>query len=146
MSRDNQKPQSKKPKDHLKTKDGFLPSKQGDTGRSSSREAPVGNNVTGRVKFDDRGNAVWEWAVSTGKFGVEVSSSRLKKLVDPTLSLTEEPTAGNRKGAQQGYSPYDSGGPLVKAANEPKPKKTDLRRLSEWMKLRQQYHRNKKEE
>jgi hypothetical protein len=135
VSIDKRKPGAK-PQDHPT---------QGDAGRTSSREAPVGNNVTGRVKFDDRGNAVWEWAVSTGKFGVEISSTRLKRLDDPTLSLTEEPTsAGKPTSAAHGYSPYDSGGPLAKAADPPKPKKTDLRRLSEWMKLRQQYERNKK--
>ena len=43
-----------------------------------------------------------------------------------------------------GYSPYDSG-LLVKAA-EQRPKKKDLRRLSEWLKLRHQASRNKKDQ
>ena len=47
---------------------------------SVDRVAPVAGNVTGRVKFDDRGNAVWEWAVSTGSFGAEASKKRLRKL------------------------------------------------------------------
>ena len=42
-------------------------------------DGPVSTNVTGRVKFDERGNAVWEWAVKTGMFGAEVSTSLLKK-------------------------------------------------------------------
>jgi len=33
----------------------------------------VTTNTSGRVKFDDRGNAVWEWAVTTGAFRAEVS-------------------------------------------------------------------------
>ena len=142
------------------------------------RAAPVMGNSSGRVKFDDRGNAIWEWAVGTGSFGVETSSKRFQKLVTP-LSIVDDsppkpaplphefvaeselrrPAAGaqrplaargasgenpvkeNRKGMSQGYSPYDSG-LLVKAQAE-RPKKKDLRRLGEWLKLREQANRNK---
>jgi hypothetical protein len=125
---------------------------------SPKREAPVTKNNSGRVRFDDRGNAVWEWSVSTGMFGTEVSASRLKKLENHTLSLADDsalppPSAAaasgpttvkeNRKGVTQGYSPYDSG-LLVKAEAEVRAtKKKDLRRLSEWLKLRKQADRNK---
>jgi hypothetical protein len=125
---------------------------------SPKREAPVTKNNSGRVRFDDRGNAVWEWSVSTGMFGTEVSSSRLKKLENHTLSLADDsalppPSAAaasgpttvkeNRKGVTQGYSPYDSG-LLVKAEAEVRAtKKKDLRRLSEWLKLRKQADRKK---
>jgi hypothetical protein len=136
------------------------------------RVAPVAGNVTGRVKFDDRGNAVWEWAVSTGSFGAEASNKRLRKLENASLTISDDgapprdpprtPTPGtyrpaaapatpaaaplkeNRKGVTLGYSPYDSG-LLVKAA-EQRPKKKDLRRLSEWLKLRDQASRNKKDQ
>ena len=123
---------------------------------ASKRETPVTRNNSGRVKFDDRGNAVWEWSVSTGMFGTEVTSSRLKKLENQTLSLADDsalppPSAAagptivkeNRKGVTQGYSPYDSG-LLVKAeAKVTSTKKKDLRRLSEWLKLRAQAQGNK---
>ena len=124
---------------------------------SPKRETPVTRNNSGRVKFDDRGNAVWEWAVSTGSFGSDVSTSRLRRLENQTLSLTDDsalppPSAAaaaptivkeNRKGVTQGYSPYDSG-LLVKAdAAVKSTKKKDLRRLSEWLKLREQANRNK---
>jgi hypothetical protein len=105
----------------------------------------VTTNTSGRVKFDDRGNAVWEWAVTTGAFSAEASTSRLKKLENPTLALADDSPAPaklvtpNVKGAVQGYSPYDSG-MLVKAAA---PRKKDLRRLSEWLKLRKQASSNK---
>ena len=135
---------------------------------SPKRDAPSGDkvqvarNTSGRVKFDERGNAVWEWAVATGAFGREVSTSRLKKLEDPGLSLAEDtptpaidfkanpgtspvkpgPVTPNPKGVAQGYSPYDSG---LLAKSAPPPKK-DLRRLSEWLKLRKQASNNNQDE
>jgi len=108
----------------------------------------VTKNNTGRVKFDERGNAIWEWAITTGSFGTDAASQRLKKLDSSQLSLADEaPPASNElvkenaKGVVQGYSPYDSGH-LVKEA-VPTRKKTDLRRLSEWMKLRNQVNQKK---
>ena len=107
----------------------------------------VTSNNTGRVKFDERGNAVWEWAVTTGKFGTNVSTERLQKL-DSQLSLADEaPPARNEfvkenaKGVVQGYSPYDSG--LLVKETAPAKKKTDLRRLSEWLKLRNKVNEKK---
>jgi len=102
---------------------------------------------TGRVKFDDRGNAVWEWAVSTGAFGNEVSPERLQKLEHPALSIIDEPQPAaatvhaNPLGTKKGYDPYDSG-KLGKAAAAPR-KKKDLRRLGEFLKLKKQAANNK---
>ncbi|MGO9036514.1 MAG: hypothetical protein ACLPX1_01565 [Steroidobacteraceae bacterium] len=95
---------------------------------------------TGRVQFDDRGNAIWEWSVATGKFGQEVSTARLQKLEHPALSLAEDaPTPRdqvkpNPQGTVKGYNPYDSG----KLDKKPEPRKKDLHRLSEWLKLKKQ--------
>ena len=108
-------------------------------------------NNSGRVKFDDRGNAIWEWAVSTGSFATDVSTSRLKKLENTTLSLADDappPTPNgivkpNPKGVTQGYSPYDSG--LLAKTDRAPAKKKDLRRLGEFIKLREQATRNKQE-
>jgi hypothetical protein len=103
---------------------------------------------SGRVQFDDRGNAIWEWSVSTGAFGREVSTDRLKKLENSGLSLAEDaptPFDGvkpNPLGAVKGYNPYDSG-KLGKAQQARK--KTDLRKLSEWVKLKKQAAENKDE-
>ena len=101
---------------------------------------PAEPNQTGRVQFDERGNAVWEWSIATGAFGREVSTERLRKLENPGLSLAEDaPTPcdlvkPNPHGTVKGYNPYDSGR-LGKA--EP-PRKKDLKRLSEWLKLKKQ--------
>ena len=56
----------------------------------SSKSGATGDKSTGRVKFDERGNAVWEWQISTGAFGREVSTARLKKLQNPTLSIADD--------------------------------------------------------
>jgi hypothetical protein len=109
------------------------------------------SNNSGRVKFDDRGNAVWEWAVSTGSFATDVSTSRLKKLENQTLALADDapPPASsivkpNPKGVVQGYSPYDSG--LLAKTDRAPAKKKDLRRLGEFIKLREQANRNKRDD
>jgi len=120
-------------------------------GPDAAADPPSGvtRNNSGRVRFDDRGNAVWEWAVTTGSFAVDVSTSRLKKLENHTLALADDtppPTdlvKPNPKGVVQGYSPYDSG---LLAKNERAPaKKKDLRRLGEFMKLREQATRIKQD-
>jgi len=117
--------------------------------RTSPEPVRVTRNSSGRVKFDERGNAVWEWAVTTGKFAADVSTSRLKKLENSTLSLAEdapkpmELVKSNPKGVTQGYSPYDSG--LLDKQHQPQAKKTDLKRLGEYYKLRQQATRNKRD-
>jgi hypothetical protein len=96
---------------------------------------------SGRVKFDERGNAVWEWSVATGAFGREVSTDRLKKLENDSLALAEDaPTPvevvqPNPHGTLKGYNPYDSG-KLGKTREAPK--KTDLRKLGDWLKLKKQ--------
>ena len=83
--------------------------KPGARDASATQPAAVTRNNSGRVKFDDRGNAVWEWAVTTGSFATDVSTARLKKLENQTLSLADDapPPASNivkpnPKGAVQG--------------------------------------------
>ncbi len=115
------------------------------SGKPSSAEP----KKTGRVQFDDRGNAIWEWSIATGAFGREVSTERLQKLENPGLSLAEDaPTPSfnqvkpNPQGAVKGYNPYDSGR-LGKA--EP-PRKKDLKKLSEWLELKKQASKNRDKE
>ena len=103
-----------------------------------------GSKSTGRVKFDERGNAVWEWAVTTGAFGMEVSTQRLQKLEHPALSIADdaptpfETVRSNPLGTKKGYDPYDSG----RLGKKAPPAKKDLRKLSEWLKLKKQAEAN----
>jgi hypothetical protein len=100
---------------------------------------------TGRVTFDERGNAVWEWSIKTGEFDRNVSTGRLQKLENPTLSLAADaPTPSksveaNPLGAVKGYNPYNSG---KLGSKKEQPRKRDLKRLSEWIALRKQAAKN----
>ncbi|MGO9514606.1 MAG: hypothetical protein ACLP2F_13345 [Steroidobacteraceae bacterium] len=123
------------------------------TGRSgpakpAANNAPAEPKKTGRVQFDDRGNAVWEWAVATGAFGRDVSTERLQKLENPALSLADDaPTPfdqvkSNPYGTVKGYNPYDSG----KLGKAEAPRKKDLKKLEEWLKLKKQATSNRDDE
>jgi hypothetical protein len=112
-----------------------------DADESSPADPKADAKSTGRVQFDSRGNAVWEWSIATGAFGREVSDERLQKLEHPALSIADDaPTPfdtvrANPLGQKTGYNPYDSG----KLGKKPEaPKKKDLRKLSEFLKLKKQ--------
>jgi hypothetical protein len=130
-----------------KPKPGFKPSADEAVEPPPTSDAG-GEKSTGRVKFDERGNAVWEWQVATGAFGLEVSTQRLQKLEHPALSIADdaptpvETVRANPLGTKKGYDPYDSG----RLGKKPPPPKKDLRRLSEWLKIKKQAERNKDEE
>jgi hypothetical protein len=129
-----------------KSKPAGQPASSEATPPSSKNEG--GDKSTGRVKFDERGNAVWEWQVETGAFGAEVSTQRLQKLEHPALSIADdaptpfETVRANPLGTKKGYDPYDSG----RLGKKPPPAKKDLRKLSEWLKLKKQAESNKDEE
>ena len=116
-------------------------------GKASAPEAAEPKK-TGRVQFDERGNAIWEWSIATGAFGREVSTERLQKLENPGLSLAEDaPTPfdlvkPNPLGTVKGYNPYDSG----KLSKAEQARKKDLKKLSEWLALKKQATGNNDDE
>jgi hypothetical protein len=93
----------------------------------------------GRIAFDDRGNAVYEWnddrLAEEGEAG---ERARRKALDHPGLSMVEEehpgnaPIRNNAKGLRLGYNPYESG--LL--PRKPAAKKRDLRELSKWLEMK----------
>lgn len=118
----------------------------------SPLDALATGKAEGRVKFDDRGNAVWEWA------GAHAAAAEAGPAADvPTrpgrtsLSLAEDAPSpfdvvkANPLGVIKGYNPYDSG-KLAKPDNPAAPRKKDLRKLSEWVRLRKQFDAKKQDE
>lgn len=123
----------------------------------SPLEALAAGKADGRVKFDDRGNAIWEWAGTPGALANAAhpdasrdgaTPTRVARLDPPSLSLAEDAPSpfdtvkANPLGVLKGYNPYDSG-KLAKPAKPATSRKKDLRKLSEWVKLRKQFDAKK---
>jgi len=83
---------------------------------------PVAGKGSGRVQFDERGQAVWEWAVRTGMFDRNASTQRVRALTEGPVKLELEATLGAFKrtpGGKQvpadrptgGTNPYESAKP-----------------------------------
>lgn len=125
------------------------PDAEGDAKDPARDAKPRAKTSTGRVQFDDKGNAVWEWQAAPGQFTRDVSTERLQRLEHPALSIAEDaPTPfdtvrANPLGNKKGYDPYDSG---KLGKRPPTSVKKDLRRLSESIKLKKQAANNKDEE
>ena len=123
---------------------------------------PATEKSSGRVAFDARGNPTWEWQTSTGVFGREVSTQRLKKLEAKDLAIVDTPPVDVKKKPKgkelsladpiranraTGFNPYDSSSavsPRSKVADEPRKGPKDLRKLDEWIKLKKGLDKDKK--
>jgi hypothetical protein len=103
------------------------------------RPRVVESKQPGRIAFDDRGNAVYEWHENRlSEDSEEAERARQKALDHPGLSMAEEehrnnaPIQNNAKGLRLGYNPYESG--LL--PHKPAAKKRDLRKLSKWLEIK----------
>ena len=75
-------------------------------------DVPANAARPGAVKHDSRGNAVWQWAVATGKHALDSTSALLRRLDMPGLALqgdapkraTQEPQLEAQR--RHGYDPY----------------------------------------
>jgi len=72
---------------------------------------PEKPGTSGRVNFDDRGQAVWEWSVKTGMFDRNADTQRIKKLLDEPsgLEIVDYDALAKREAAQQAGSTADAG-------------------------------------
>jgi hypothetical protein len=101
----------------------------------------------GRIKFDDRGNAIYAWNEDQLSLdGEEGERARRKALDHPDLAMVEDepvvnaPIQHNTHGLTLGYNPYESG--LLAQKEQPK-KKTDLRELSKWLEMKKRLDTNR---
>ena len=104
--------------------------------RPRTTEKNPQQDKAGKVGFDARGNAVFEWSTDTlAEEGETGDRARTKALDYHGLSIADDeppqnaPIQQNPKGLRVGYNPYESG---MLAKKEHK-KKTDLRELSKWV-------------
>lgn len=96
-------------------------------------------DAPGRIGFDDRGNAQFEWDEDLlAEEGDRGERLRDKALAHAGLSIADDdppanvPIRTNPKGLRLGYNPYESG---LLAKKERKPKR-DLHELSRWIDMK----------
>jgi hypothetical protein len=112
------------------------------------RPRVVESKQPGRIAFDERGNAVYEWSDDRlSQDGEAGERARRKALDHPGLSMVEEEQAGNApiqnnaKGLRMGYNPYESGLLPKKGAA----RKRDLRELSKWIEMKKRVTNNERD-
>jgi hypothetical protein len=105
-------------------------------------------NKPGKVGFDERGNAVFEWSTDTlAEEGERGDKMRSKALEYQGLSIVDDeppknaPIQQNPKGLRLGYNPYESG---MLPKKEQK-RKVDLRELSKWVEQKRRLEKKKDE-
>jgi hypothetical protein len=66
---------------------------------------------SGRVRHDERGNAIWDWLKDTGRNALDATSRLLKKLEAPHLDVEdtkdEELRLESDRDPGGGYDPYN---------------------------------------
>jgi hypothetical protein len=85
---------------------------------SASRSRSDG--PSGRVRHDERGMAVWDWAVATGEFATLSATRALKKLSIDDLQI-EEPTPSKLTIAPQGRDVGGGGDPYNQRGSGQRP-------------------------
>jgi hypothetical protein len=92
---------------------------------------PAASERSGRVNFDERGHAVWEWAVRTGMFDRNASTQRVRALSEGPVKLELEQTLGaaDSRGVQPApgkaapsFNPYE---PVKQRSTPKEPAGTD---------------------
>lgn len=74
-------------------------------------EKPAASGApSGRVRHDERGNAIWDWLKETGRIAIESTSRVLRKLETPELKV--EDTQENQlrlmpDAKEAGFDPYN---------------------------------------
>jgi hypothetical protein len=88
--------------------------------REESVDMPRGEGPSGRVRHDERGMAVWDWAVATGEFAALSATRAMKKLSIDDLQI-EEPTPVKLTVAPQGRDVGGGGDPYNQRGSGQRP-------------------------
>jgi hypothetical protein len=78
---------------------------------------------SGRVRHDERGNAIWDWVTTTTKNAILSATSLLKKLDSTELSLEETPAEKEKSALLPRKRPGGGFNPYEQANNKPSGKK-----------------------
>jgi hypothetical protein len=88
--------------------------------REESADSSSGSRPSGRVRHDERGMAVWDWAVATGEFATLSATRAMKKLSIDDLQI-EEPTPSKLTIAPQGRDVGGGGDPYNQRGSGQRP-------------------------
>jgi hypothetical protein len=92
-------------------------------GSGAADPAVPGKGTSGRVRHDERGNAVWEWVTTTTKNAILSATSLLKKLDSSELSLEETPAEKEKSALLPHQRPGGGFNPYEQASNKTREKK-----------------------
>ena len=99
------------------------PTPSAPTATPTPDKSPAAPGRSGRVQFDARGQAVWEWAVRTGMFDRNASTQRVRALSEAPVKLElEETLGGSKAGASAPGKAAPSFNPYEQVKTKPAPK------------------------
>src|SRR6185312_13805041 len=79
--------------------------------KSQPNPEPRDPGPSGRVRHDERGNAVWDWLKDTARNAIDSTSRLLRKLEAPDLKVEDKKDEELRilpgRDAGGGYDPYN---------------------------------------
>jgi len=104
----------------LRRSDSATPENEPELPGADSAERSSGDGPSGRVRHDERGMAVWDWAVATGEFATLSATRAMKKLSIDDLKI-EEPTPSKLTIAPQGRDVGGGGDPYNQRGNGQRP-------------------------
>ena len=90
------------------------------TSKTDSIDMRSDERPSGRVRHDERGMAVWDWAVATGEFATLSATRAMKKLVLQDLKV-EEPEPTKLAVKAQGRDVGGGGDPYNQRGNGKRP-------------------------
>jgi hypothetical protein len=99
----------------LRRSESATPEVEQQPARKDSVDLSRGPGPSGRVRHDERGMAVWDWAVATGEFATLSTTRALKKLEIADLEIEDhkapelKPEVSGRDKAG-GFDPYNQRG------------------------------------